>query len=378
MAKRKFVDDDSDNGYDGPSQEDIANTTDSAYSPPAKPTQRPSVVAPPSAERPDVDFGAINEGPVVAPTISAAKPSNRIVSKKELADSGLSLRDFLNKERGLTRRKSAIPTAEETKEGLKNYPGRSKQGDINVISVDNRPVSNEKEKAPPSRKSSGIVGDEAKFSSINNEKEKARVSRVKNALGMMEDPYEIDKEGARVNRVKNALGIGPTNEAEKEKARVSRVKNALGMGIPPSRVSSGTVGDEPFKRGGKIQKYAEGGGTYVEPERWNKTAASASTRAKELRSQIEKTPRPTMESSVDAAARNSRLNNKESEAEDAEQQALDQYPAGTTSGGRKSRNTAGYDKPVKLPMKKGGVAKYAKGGSIDGCAQRGKTRGTMR
>jgi hypothetical protein len=29
----------------------------------------------------------------------------RIVSKKELADSGLSLRDFLNKERGLTRRK---------------------------------------------------------------------------------------------------------------------------------------------------------------------------------------------------------------------------------------------------------------------------------
>lgn len=30
-------------------------------------------------------------------------------------------------------------------------------------------------------------------------------------------------------------------------------------------------------------------------------------------------------------------------------------------------------------MKKGGkVKKYAKGGSIDGCAQRGKTRGTMR
>lgn len=29
---------------------------------------------------------------------------NRVVSKKELADSGLSLRDFLNKERGLTRR----------------------------------------------------------------------------------------------------------------------------------------------------------------------------------------------------------------------------------------------------------------------------------
>jgi hypothetical protein len=29
---------------------------------------------------------------------------NRVVSKKELEDSGLSLRDFLNKERGLTRK----------------------------------------------------------------------------------------------------------------------------------------------------------------------------------------------------------------------------------------------------------------------------------
>jgi hypothetical protein len=36
----------------------------------------------------------------------ASKPKQRIVSKKELEDSGLSLRDFLNKERGLTRRKT--------------------------------------------------------------------------------------------------------------------------------------------------------------------------------------------------------------------------------------------------------------------------------
>ena len=32
------------------------------------------------------------------------KPKARVVSKKELEESGLSLRDFLNKERGLTRR----------------------------------------------------------------------------------------------------------------------------------------------------------------------------------------------------------------------------------------------------------------------------------
>lgn len=39
-----------------------------------------------------------------------------------------------------------------------------------------------------------------------------------------------------------------------------------------------------------------------------------------------------------------------------------------------------YDRAMPNPeYKKGGcVKKYAKGGSIDGCAQRGKTKGTMR
>ena len=36
----------------------------------------------------------------------------RVVSKKELEDSGLSLRDFLNKERGLTRRKDKAEKSE--------------------------------------------------------------------------------------------------------------------------------------------------------------------------------------------------------------------------------------------------------------------------
>ena len=42
--------------------------------------------------------------------------TNRIVSKKELEASGLSLRDFLNKERGLTRRKETDPTKGEAKD----------------------------------------------------------------------------------------------------------------------------------------------------------------------------------------------------------------------------------------------------------------------
>lgn len=46
----------------------------------------------------------------------AAPAKQRIVSKKELEASGLSLRDFLNKERGLTRRRPADPTAGEAKD----------------------------------------------------------------------------------------------------------------------------------------------------------------------------------------------------------------------------------------------------------------------
>jgi hypothetical protein len=49
-----------------------------------------------------------------------AKPKARVVSKKELEASGLSLRDFLNKERGLTRRKDkAEDKVEAAKKQLK-------------------------------------------------------------------------------------------------------------------------------------------------------------------------------------------------------------------------------------------------------------------
>jgi flagella basal body P-ring formation protein FlgA len=42
-----------------------------------------------------------------------ATPKARVVSKKELEASGLSLRDFLNKERGLTRREDKVEAAKK-------------------------------------------------------------------------------------------------------------------------------------------------------------------------------------------------------------------------------------------------------------------------
>ena len=53
-------------------------------------------------------------------TMRLPKNKARVVSKKELEDSGLSLRDFLNKERGLTRREDkADSKVEAAKKQLK-------------------------------------------------------------------------------------------------------------------------------------------------------------------------------------------------------------------------------------------------------------------
>jgi hypothetical protein len=46
-----------------------------------------------------------------APKAKAATPKPRVVSKKELEDSGMSLRDYLNNKRGLTRRKESKPSS---------------------------------------------------------------------------------------------------------------------------------------------------------------------------------------------------------------------------------------------------------------------------
>lgn len=53
-------------------------------------------------------------------TMRLPKNKARVVSKKELEDSGLSLRDFLNKERGLTRRADKSDTKKFNKGGYVN------------------------------------------------------------------------------------------------------------------------------------------------------------------------------------------------------------------------------------------------------------------
>ena len=70
---------------------------------------------------------AANEAPA-APAPAKAKP--KIVTKEELAKSGLSLRDYLNKQQGLTRRgEKAAPKAEPAKPKYETSYDRSRRED---------------------------------------------------------------------------------------------------------------------------------------------------------------------------------------------------------------------------------------------------------
>jgi hypothetical protein len=59
---------------------------------------------------------SMEAGPKNEEMPKAEKPKNRVVSKKELEESGMSLRDYLNRERGLKRRKDEAKKEEPKKE----------------------------------------------------------------------------------------------------------------------------------------------------------------------------------------------------------------------------------------------------------------------
>ena len=63
-----------------------------------------------SAESQDI-ASSMGAGPKNEAAPKAVAPKQRMVSKKELEDSGMSLRDYLNAQRGLKRRKEKDPTA---------------------------------------------------------------------------------------------------------------------------------------------------------------------------------------------------------------------------------------------------------------------------
>ena len=67
----------------------------------------------------------ISEGERVASMAASAKPAKaKVVTKEELEKSGLSLRDYLNKQQGLTRRESAKPAMSDAEELVRKMKPR--------------------------------------------------------------------------------------------------------------------------------------------------------------------------------------------------------------------------------------------------------------
>lgn len=112
--------------------------------------------------------------------------------------------------------------------------------------------------------------------------------------------------------------------------------------------------------------------TYAGPRSYSKKTAELSDRADTLRKQVDDGADAqrvnkvfgqfTDEQKAAVKAIDHNLNNKEAEAEALDQRIADEYPAGTTVDGRKSRNKAKYGEPQKL----------ANGGAVGGPKWYGK------
>jgi len=164
--------------------------------------------------------------------------TNRVVSKKELEDSGLSLRDFLNKEQGLTRK-----APEGTKFG------------VNVA----RPTKN----------------DIARMNAQDN----ADRGLDENGRSLQEQMYA----GRNQYRVSGKEMVDKQDEAtRRDKTMAAYTPRRDANAAAREQLSSGT-GDEAgnaMKHGGKVKKMASGGSVSSASKRADGIASRGKTRGK--------------------------------------------------------------------------------------------------
>ena len=197
-----------------------------------------------------------------------APAKQRIVSKKELEDSGLSLRDFLNKERGLTRRKEIDPTAGEAK-------NKDEQEAADRIDP-GAPSAGAGRGFVNPRLASTLSDTETVASPLPNPSR----TPVGSAKRSSDSPAPAAKTGP--DRV-------PTSEqaAENRQAAVNKVK-AVGSSIadyvenfetPAERRSRERKGGSGMKHGGAVKKMASGGSVSSASKRADGIAQRGKTRA---------------------------------------------------------------------------------------------------
>ena len=164
---------------------------------------------------------------------------NRVVSKQELEDSGLSLRDFLNKERGLTRK-----PPEGTKAGV-YVPRPSTQDRMTMEAQDNANRGLD-ELGQPIQRTEGYS---------------PRDQYTQSGKAM------VDKQDAMAKRDASMKNYAPRRDPN------AAARAALSSG------NSDEAGN-PMKRGGKVKKMASGGSTSSASRRADGIAQRGKTNCK--------------------------------------------------------------------------------------------------
>jgi hypothetical protein len=180
---------------------------------------------------------------------SAPAPAKqRVVGKKELEDSGLSLRDFLNKERGLTRRKSADPTAGEAKDKAAQAAA---------------------DKIDPGKDD---AGGRAKMLRQNSE--------IKSRTGL--SPAAYVRSGKATVDIQDDEAADDARIAKAMSAYKSRGSSKLSVVVRPgtnTNYENKDTEDMAYKRGGAVKKMASGGAVGSASKRADGCAQRGKTRA---------------------------------------------------------------------------------------------------
>lgn len=136
--------------------------------------------------------------------------TNRTVSKKELEDSGLSLRDFLNKERGLTRK-----APEGTKFGV--TAARPTGSDIERMKFDEMGQKGLDESGNPIRDDSNYVPRnqyrESGKAMVDKQDEESRMARTMAANKPRRNPSPSESAMKRGGAVKKYAAGGSVSSA---------------------------------------------------------------------------------------------------------------------------------------------------------------------
>jgi len=162
------------------------------------------------------------KAPAKAPV--AAKAKSKIVTKEELAKSGLSLRDYMNKQRGLTRRDGKAPerktapavSSSYRSEGANKAKPAAPSG--NVASAAEKPktaVASKQREADEKRRE-----ERREFGRQRDAKEKAEKEKFTKNLSSDSGQMAIRKE----REAKKSM-----SPAERSAARGSKIKEFFGM-----------------------------------------------------------------------------------------------------------------------------------------------------